>query len=269
MSDLMAFSREDAEKFHKTYYVPSNIVIAIVGDLKAKQAVPILEKYFGRITPAPPPPPLRTVEPPQITEREVRLPDQSQPIYLEGYHKPAVTDPEEPIYDAISDLLSNGRTARLYRALVRDKKIAVQAGAFPGFPGTKYPNQMIFYAVPTPGHSNEEVQKALREEITRLKEQPVTDDELKMVKTRAKAALIRGLDSNNGIAGALARNQALFGDWRELFHSVEKIDKVSKEDIQRIAKKVFVPTNRTVAMIVNEAGPGKSKEVPPTTERHE
>ena len=195
---------------------------------------------------------MRTVEPTQIAEREVRIPDKSQPIYIEGYHKPAATDPEEAIYDAISDLLSSGRTARLYRSLVRDKKIAVQAGAFPGFPGTKYPNEMIFFAVPTPGHANEEVQKALREEIDKLKQDLVADDELKMVKTRAKANLIRGLASNSGIADALARNQTLYGDWRESFRSVEKIDKVTKEDIRRIAKRTFIPTNRTVAMIVNE-----------------
>ena len=111
---------------------------------------------------------------------------------------------------------------------------------------------MIFYAVPTPGHSNEEAQKALREEIEKLKQDLVTDDELKMVKTRAKADLIRSLASNSGVAGALARYQTLYGDWRELFRSVEKIDKVSKADIRRIAKRTFVPTNRTVAMIVNE-----------------
>jgi len=252
MSDLLSFSREDAEQFHKTYYVPSNIVIAIVGDIKAKDTIPVLKRYFGRIATGPPPAPVRTVEPTQIAEREVRIPDKSQPIYIEGYHKPAATDPEEAIYDAISDLLSSGRTARLYRSLVRDKKIAVQAGAFPGFPGTKYPNEMIFFAVPTPGHANEEVQKALREEIDKLKQDLVADDELKMVKTRAKANLIRGLASNSGIADALARNQTLYGDWRESFRSVEKIDKVTKEDIRRIAKRTFIPTNRTVAMIVNE-----------------
>jgi predicted Zn-dependent peptidase len=255
MSDLQAFSREDAEKFHHTYYVPSNIYIAIVGDVKAADVIPVLKKYFGRIPAAPQPPPVRTVEPTQIAEREVRMPDQSQPIYLEGYHKPAATDPDEAVYDAISDLLSSGRTARLYRSLVRDKKLAVQAGAFPGYPGTKYPNEMMFYAVPTPGHSNEEAQKALHDEIEKLKNVPVTDEELKMVKTRAKANLIRSLASNNGIAGELARNQALYGDWRELFHSVDRIDKVSKEDIQRVARQTFVPLNRTIGMIVKEDAP--------------
>ena len=239
--------------------MPNNIVIAIVGDVKAGAAIPVLEKYFGRLPAGPTPPPLRTVEPTQFVERTIKMPDKSQPIYVEGYHKPALTDPDDAVYEAISDLLTSDRTARLYRRLVRDQKIAAQTGAFPGFPGTKYPNLMIFYAVPSPGHSNEECQKALREEMERLQKELVSDEDLKMVKTRAKAGLIRGLASNSGVAGALARSQSLYGDWRELFHAVEKIDRVTKEDIQRVAKKTFVPTNRTVAMIVTDT-PASTKE---------
>ncbi len=252
MSDLQAFSREDAVKFHKTYYVPSNIVMSIVGDVKARQIIPVLDKYFGRIPVGPAPEPVRTVEPRQIAEKVIELPDQAQPIYVEGYHKPANTDKEQAVYDAISDLLSTDRTARLYRSLVRDKKIAAQTGAFPGFPGEKYPNMMLFFVIPSPGHSNDEVQAAIRDEIEKLKTTLITDDELQMVKTRAKANLIRGLQSNQGIAIQLADFQTLHGDWRELFRNVEKIDRVTKEDIQRVAKTTFVPTNRTVAMIVNE-----------------
>ncbi len=258
MSDLMSFSREDAERFYRTYYVPGNMVIAVVGHVNAKEIIPILEKYFSRMPAGPTPPPVRTIEPKQTVERMVTMIDRSQPFYLEGYHKPAATHPDEAIYDAIADLLSNGRTARLYRSLVRDKKIAVQASAFPGFPGTKYPNCMVFYAVPTPGHTNEDVQKALRAEIERLRTEPVSDDELQMVKTRAKASLIRGLASNNGIAGALTEYQVRFGDWRELFRAVERIEKVSKEDILRVAQSTFVPSNRTVAMIVNEDAVSKA-----------
>jgi predicted Zn-dependent peptidase len=251
MSDLMSFSREDADQFRRTHYVPNNMTIAIVGDVKAKEIIPVLEKYFGRLPASPAPPALRTEEPKQIAEKTVVLPDKAQPIYAEGYHRPSAADKDEAVYAAISDVLSNGRTARLYRSLVRDKKIAAQAVAFAGFPGEKYPNLMIFFAVPTPGHTNEEVQKAIREEIDKLKSTPITDDELTMVKARAKADLIRGLSSNNGIAGQLATNQALYGDWRELFRAVDRIDKVTKDDIMRVAKATFVDTNRTVAMIVN------------------
>ncbi len=252
MSDLMSFSREDAEAFHKKHYMPGNIVIAIVGDLKAKEVIPILDKYFARLPRGTAPEPLRTEEPKQLAERTIEMPDQSQPIYIEGYHKPADTDPDQAVYSAISDLLSTDRTARLYRSLVRDKKIAAQVGAFPSFPGAKYPNMMLFFAVPSPGKTNGEVQTAIHEEIERLKSSPITDDELKMVKTRAKANLIRGLADNGGIAGQLAQSELLYGDWRELFRDVDRIDKVTKEDIMRIARATFVPTNRTVAMIVNE-----------------
>jgi predicted Zn-dependent peptidase len=252
MSDLQTFSREDAAEFHAKYYVPSNIVIAIVGDVKAKDVTPILDRYFNRLPAGPTPEPIRTIEPPQIAEKTVAMPDDSQPFYLESYHKPADTDPDQAIYDAISDLLSTDRTARLYRSLVRDKKLAAQTGAFPGFPGAKYPNLMLFYAVPAPGHDNDEVKAALRAEIEKLKTTPITDAELAMVKTRAKANLIRGLEDNMGIATQLALYEIQYGDWRELFRRVGRIEKVTTGDIQRIAQKTFVPTNRTVAYIENK-----------------
>ena len=88
--------------------------------------------------------------------------------------------------------------------------------------------------------------------VLRIKSQPVTDDELKMVKTQAKANLIRGLRRNGGVAGQLATYQATHGDWRELFRSVERIEKVTKEDIMRVAQATFKSNNRTVAMIVND-----------------
>ncbi len=264
MSDLQSFSREDAERFFKTYYVPENMIVAIVGDVDAEQVLPIVEKYFGRLPASPPPQPLRTVEPPQIAEKVVRIPDPAQPIYVEGYHRPAVTDPDDAVYGAIADILAGGRTSRLYRSLVRDKKIAATVSAFSGFPGDKYPNLLVLFAVPTPGHTNEEVQEAIRAELDRIQEEPVTDEELQRVKTQTKASLIRGLQDNQGIAIQLATTQALFGDWREIFRRVERVERVTKEDVLRVARATFRPANRIVGMIVHETGaaePGKGKEV--------
>ncbi|HYU32272.1 MAG TPA: pitrilysin family protein, partial [Thermoanaerobaculia bacterium] len=140
MSDLRSISITDAEKFFQIYYAPSNLTTAIVGDVQASTLIPILEKYFGRIPARPAPPPLRTVEPPQKAEKTVVLEDPAQPLYLEAYHKPAATDPDEPVWEAIDDVLSNGHTSRLYRSLVRDKKIAVEMQSFSGYPGDRYPN---------------------------------------------------------------------------------------------------------------------------------
>lgn len=248
-SDLRSFSATDAERFFQKHYVPANMTVAVVGDVRAAQVIPIVEKYFGRLKASPRPEPLRTVEPEQTSERQVLLRETAQPLYLEGFHKPSSRHPDDAVYDVISDLMSNGRTSRLYRALVRDRKIAAASAGFNSFPGDKYPNVFAFYAVPTPGHTNDEVRDVMRAEIERLKTEDVTDEELRMVKTKAKANLIRGLDSNEGLAIQLATAQARFGDWREVFRQVDKIDKVTKADVRRVAGATFVPANRTVGII--------------------
>jgi len=251
MSDLQSFSATDAQRFFDKYYIPANMTVAVVGDVKAAEVMPILEKYFGRLPAKPKPEELATVEPPQMAERRVVLYDQAQPFFIEGYHRPDYRDKDDAVYDAISDLLSNGRTSRLYRSLVRDKKIAAQTAGFGDFPGQKYPNLFVFYAVPLPGHSNKEMEDAIHAEIEHLKTEDITSDELRMVKTRAKAGLLRSLGENEGLAQALGTTQARYGDWRELFTDIDRIDKVTKEDIRRVANQTFVNTNRTVGVIEN------------------
>jgi predicted Zn-dependent peptidase len=255
MSDLNTFSATDAQNFFDKYYVPSNMVVTVVGDVKASEAMPVIEKYFSRIPTRPKPDEFTTAEPSQNSERTVVLHEQSQPIYLEGYHRPDYRSPDDQIYDAIADLMSSGRTSRLYRSLVRDKQIASDSAGFTGLPGNKYPHLFAFYALPIPGHKPQEMADAIHAEIDRLKKEDVSDEELKMIKTRAKANLIRSLGSNEGLALALGLNQARYDDWRELFRSVDRIDRVTKADIRRVANKTFVPENRTVGIIEFAGGP--------------
>ncbi len=252
-SDLASFSATDAANFAKKYYIPSNLVIAIVGDINGAEAWPVIEKYFGRLPKSPEPEPLRTIEPPQTAERVVTVRETSQPIYLEGYHRPASTHPDNATYDVISMLMSNGRTSRLYRSLVRDKKIAALAAGLNGFPGEKYPNLFTFYGITTPGHTPEELAEGIRAEIERLKTEDVPDAELQSVKTRVKAGLLRQLASNEGLALQLASYQTLYGDWRALFREVDHIDKVTAADVKRVATATFVPSNRTVAKLESVA----------------
>jgi predicted Zn-dependent peptidase len=258
MSDLNTFSATDAKNFFDKYYIPSNMVVAVVGDVKASETMPVIEKYFGRIPSRPQPDERTTTEPPQNAERRVVLQEMSQPLYLEGYHRPDYRSPDDAVYDAIADLMSSGRTSRLYRALVRDKKIAADSAGFTGLPGNKYPHLFAFYAFPLPGHKPDEMAEAIHVEIEKLKTEDISDEELKMIKTRAKANLIRGLGSNDGLASSLALYQARYDDWRELFRSVDRIDKVTKADIRRVANQTFVPTNRTVGIIETKAPPAAS-----------
>ncbi|HEX8986196.1 MAG TPA: pitrilysin family protein [Bryobacteraceae bacterium] len=249
MSDLENITRQDAEAFFKKYYKPSNLISVIVGDVDTKHVLALAAKYLESIPSGPKPAPLRTVEPPQTGERRVTLRLQSQRVYVAGYHKPDVNDPDDAVYDAISSVLSGGRSSRLYRSLVKEKKIATQVGGFPGFPGEKYPGLFLFFAFAAPGHNNEEIEKALDAEIEKLRNEPVTAEELDGVKRRTRAGILHQLDSNPGMADLLASYQQLTGDWRHLFQQIDKINAVTPADVQRVARKTFTFDNRTVGVI--------------------
>ncbi|MBM3749241.1 MAG: insulinase family protein [Acidobacteria bacterium] len=249
MSDLQNLTTADGQAFFKKYYVPSNLTTVVVGDVNPQRIRELAEIYFGRLPSVPKPEPVRTVEPPQQGEKRVAMRLQSQRILLMGYHKPDINHPDNAVYTALGSLLSEGRSSRLYRALVRDKKVATQAGGFPGFPGVKYPGMFVFLGFTAPGHTNQEVEQAIEAELERLKNEPVTAEELDGVKRRARASLLRQLDSNFSLGIQMARYQVLTGDWRNLFRELEKINAVTPQDIQRVAKATFTWENKTVGTI--------------------
>ncbi|UCF14917.1 MAG: insulinase family protein [Phycisphaerales bacterium] len=248
MSDIATLTRAEAQAFFEKYYSPSNLTIAIVGDVDPDQVRELAEKYFGPIPSGPKPEPVETVEPPQLGERRVVVEDPAQPFVLIGYHKPDVHHPDDAVFDALTDIVGMGRTSRLYKSLVKEKKIAVYASGFQGMPGNKYPSLFLFYAVPARGHTNAESEEAIDAEIERLKTELVTPEELAKAKTRARASLIRQLASNSGLAAQLTFYHVVTGDWRNLFRQLDKIDKVTAEDIQRVAKEYFTIKNRTVGV---------------------
>src|ERR1039457_116857 len=252
-SEVGQITATEAMDFHKKYYVGANIVVAVVGDVKAAEAMPMLKSYFSKIPAGPKPEEMTTVEPKQFAEKSVIIREQTQPFYREGYHRPGYRDPDDAVYDAISDILSNGRVSRLYRSLVRDQQIAAVVEGFSPFPGDKYPGLFAFFGVPLPGHTPAEIRDAIHKEIDKLKTADVTDEELAMYKARTRADLLRGLADNQGLANDLTLYQTRYGDWRELFKQLERVDKVNKADIRRVAGKVFLAGNRTSATIETEA----------------
>lgn len=253
MSDLQRFTMTDAEQFYRKYYVPSNMVTAIVGNVKAAEIIPVLQKYFGRLPKGDKPAPIRTLEPAQAVEIELTLREKAQPMYIEGYHRPSALHPDDAVYDAIAEILGRGRTSRLYTSLVEKQKLAVQAQVGSGLPGVKYPHLFIAFAIPARGVSNDKVAEALHAEFARMVNEDVTDEELTRFKTRAKADLIRSLDSDSGLAEQLVTYHTLTGDWRDIFTYIERAEAVTKADIRRVAAEVFKASNRTVARLENEA----------------
>ena len=124
-----------------------------------------------------------------------------------------------------------------------------------GLPGVKYPHLFIAFAVPARGVSNDKVAEGCTPNSRRWRSEDVTDEELARFKTRAKADLIRSLDSNSGLAEQLVTYQTLTGDWRDIFRYIERTEAVTKADIRRVAADVFKATNRTVAKLENDAAP--------------
>ncbi len=249
MSDIETLTRDEAKAFFRDYYGASNLTMAVVGDVDPEQVKTMAQTYFGRLPRRPKPDPVETVEPPQVGPRCVTVEDPSQPFVLIGYHKPGINHPDNAVFDAITDVMGVGRTSRLYKTLVKEKQIAMYASGFQGMPGNKYPGLFLFYAVPARGHTNQECEEAIYTEVQRLKDAPITEQELEKAKTRARAGLIRELDSNSGLAGELTFYEVLTGDWRNLFKQLEQIDAVTVEDIQRVAQEYFTTTNKSVGII--------------------
>jgi predicted Zn-dependent peptidase len=248
-TDIANLTRENVQDFFEAYYGGSNITIAIVGDVNPQEVKTMAQKYFGRFPTTTKPASLTITEPKQTQTKEVTIKYPSQPIYFEGYHIPDLNHPDYVVYDILGSILSDGRTSRLYKSLVEDKKVALTATGFTGFPGDKYPNLMLFYGLSAPDRTLEELQTALHSEIEKLKTQPVEEEELERVKTQAKANLLRGLNSNAGMARLLTEYQAKTGDWRNLFTSLDDISAVTVEDIQRVAKETFIPQNKTIGKL--------------------
>jgi len=252
MSDLQQMTIKELKDFFSNYYVASNLTVAIAGDVDPDTMISYIRKYWGDMPTVDKPFPPKTIEPEQIGERKMVINEKSQPILLIGYHKPEQKHKDEAVIGLLSSILADGRTSRLYERLVKKDKSAVYTFAFPGFPGSKYPGLILVGGVPAKGKTSSEIESVVLEEIEKLKNEKVSIEELNKVKTQARANLIRGLDSNLGMAINLAQYQVNTGDWRNLFKQIDIIAAITPDDIQNVAKTYLTIKNRTVAMIETE-----------------
>lgn len=246
-SDIEDFRRPEAEEFYKQYYTPGNITIGIAGDVNPAEARRMAEKYFGRLPKGPLPPYVRTVEPPQEGEKRVAVESPSEPFVAVAYKRPDQYSKDDAALDVLSDVLSDGRTGAIYKDMVRDKKIALGAGSQATFPSGKYPSLFLFFVAPSSGHTVDENEKELYAVIDHVKKDKVTPETIERVKTKLRAALIRKLDSNSGLASELCSYAVNYGDWKRLFTQLDDYDRVTAADVQRVAREYLVPKARTVA----------------------
>ncbi|MHC1765802.1 MAG: M16 family metallopeptidase [Verrucomicrobiia bacterium] len=253
MSDIRSWTRQDAQTWFQTYYGASNLTIAVVGDVDPVEVRRLASLYFGRMPKRPKPDPVDTVEPEQQGERRCSIVARSEPLVFLAFHRPEFTHPDNAAFGALTDILSGGRTARLYRGLVRDQKVAVAVSALSLDDAMgRYPGLFLVYSAAAPGHSNADNEQALLKEIEKLKAELVTPEDLAKARNRARAELIRQLNSNLGLAQQLTFYQSVAGDWRKLFVQLERIDRVTAEDVKRIANQYLTFKNRTVGYVISE-----------------
>ncbi|MFZ5862219.1 MAG: M16 family metallopeptidase [Nitrospirota bacterium] len=257
-SEVAALAAPDAKAFFRGHYGPGNSVIAIVGDVDVDDALRRVADAFGSIPARPSPEPLATREPSQEGERRVEVEYDAQPQLLIAYHRPGIEDPDDPVFDVIESLLSSGRRSRLYAELVSARQVAVAASANASAPGIRYPTLFVVDAVPRAPHTLDDVESALLEQIERLRREPVSERELTRVVNRLDADLVRSLQSNAGLASQLAYFQSVIGDWRYVLTIRDRVAAVTPKDIQRVAAKWFVKSNRTVARLVKPSPPGET-----------
>jgi predicted Zn-dependent peptidase len=246
-SDVANLRRGEAQAFFDKYYVAANINIAIVGDVNPAEAKRLAERYFGPMRSRPLPPPIYTRDPAQDGPRTAVVESPSQPIAVLGYKRPDQYDKDDPVYDVLSMILSSGRTGLLYKNLVEDQKLAVEAEAVSTYPDGRYPNLFVLFLVPALGHTVAENETALHDLLTRFTAKPVDAETLQRVKTKVRAQVIREMANNASLAKLITMYYGAYGDWRKLFTSIGEVNEVTAADVQRVAGQCFVSINRTLA----------------------
>jgi predicted Zn-dependent peptidase len=244
-SDLEGITREEAQSFFDIYYAPNNIVVALVGNFDPKQAVEWAEKYFGRLKRGSTvPKPVRTREVEQLGEKRFIGYADTRPTVRIRYHTVADGHVDEPPLIVLSGLL-NDRTGRLYKSLVLEQRVATGAGA--SVNGLKYDGYFELSGVARPEHTPEEVEQAIYKELEVLKRDLAGERELRKIKNQELASDFERLRSKTGLMNQLLIYEGL-GSWENINRFSERLQAVTAEDVQRVARKYFTADNRNVVI---------------------
>jgi len=249
MEDLETINRDDLWRYYRQRYVPENAFVVVGGDIDVERIFNKIREEFGRIPGGDAPPEINIKEPPQRGERRFYIKKEAElPYILIGYKVPNIFSEDAYALEVLATILSGGRSARLYRSLVDEKKIALSADA--GYNSLyRYPSLFLLDGTPMPGHTAEELERALYEEIEKIKKTPPSLKEVQKAKNQIEADFIMNQDSMFYRAMIIAEFE-LLGDWHMKDRYLDGIRKVTPEDVQRVARKYFVDETKTVGILI-------------------
>ncbi|MFP5262536.1 MAG: M16 family metallopeptidase [Blastocatellia bacterium] len=250
--DIENWTMEDLKRHFAMGYSPSNATMVVSGDVSADEIFRLAQKYIEPIASHEPPPKVTTQEPEQMGERRVVIKKFAQlPVLMLGYHVPQTSSPDYYPLQVLQAILFSGQSSRMYQRLVDKDQLAIST--FASWDYSFDPGLFTMTAQPKAGVQTGAVEKAIYEELDRVKAQSVTDQEVEKAKNMLLANFYRQVRTIDGRANALGSYEVFFGDYRKLFTAAEDYNKVTKEDVRRVAQKYFTDKNRTVATLVPEA----------------
>lgn len=275
MSELERLTRADALRHFETYYGASNAVLAVVGDVQADALLRLARRHLSRLPRRPPPPDVRVVEPPQAGERRAVVEFEARPQLAMAFHVPELGHADDPPLALLSAVLGGHGTAtafesgayestaaarwsRLYRRLVEERATA-QSVSVGGYPGDRYPRALVILAEPREPHDLAELEKEVLAEIGALAREPVPGRELERARRNLRALYLAQLESNLGTAWLLGFAHGVAGDWRALERYVADLDRVTPEDVRRVARAYLHKRNRSVVWRVPPRARGEGE----------
>jgi zinc protease len=250
--DIERLSATDLRLWYDTYYRPNNAILVAVGDFQAGALLAKIRARFAEIPRGPDPPRPGVVEPEQRGERRVVLRKPAQlPIVFVGYPVPNHRAPDGYALELLSTVLSGGRASRLHQRLVREQRLALEAGGEYELLALD-PDTFTFYVIVLPERTVDEVERALAAEIERLRTELVSEEELERAKNQIEAAYLFGQDAAHDRAATLARAE-LAGDWRLRDTYLSRIRAVTREALRAVAERYFTLDRRTTAVLLPAA----------------
>ena len=249
MEEIANYRTQTAREFWETHYRPNRAVLVMVGDIDPERTRELVERYFGVLEPRERPPSWIPEEPEQEEERRIRVEYSAEPRLLIGWRQPAYPARDIYVLDEIKALLTSGRSSRLYKRLVVEEQMALSVSGSTEFPGSRYPSLFVLYAEPRHPHTAEELEAAIYEEIERLQDELVSEEELAKIHNRARASFLYTLASDTGLAEVMAIYELFHGGWENLLAYPEMIQSITAEEIREAARKYLRPERRTVAIL--------------------
>jgi zinc protease len=252
-SDIQSWTMADLQNFFRSHYAPNNCTLILVGAVDPDQVFALAQKYFAPAPAREPPPPVRTREPEQLGERRLVLERPGQnPLVHYAYHAIPAADPFEPALNILQTILVSGHASRLNRALVEEKKLAVaiDGGWSEGFDA----NIFVIHATLPAGGSVPDFEHALDAELERIVKDGVTDQELRRAKNLVAADFWRGVSTIDGKARLLGEYAVMHGDYKLLFAAPDAYERVTREDVAKIARQVFNADKRTIGVLAPQGG---------------